>query len=265
MSVYSFHHDNVTVTVAPAEQHRHTVVFINGLFGGGWMWEPVVAALSARGHGAVVTAEPLAAHATSEDIPSLLQSISLLVDTLPEPAPILCGNSLGALVAMELAAADPSRWSGVILTGAPGLGSELDADSFGSALRTPSLKLGYVLAERLIYNKELITPELIDRCTAALSPRILIRAGRALRATRGYDARSLLGRIECPVLLLCGACDEISAPAKWREAATMFVDSEFVEIPHSGHSPMLEQPDLFTNAVLDWLDTLPTPTPLSQR
>jgi pimeloyl-ACP methyl ester carboxylesterase len=65
--------------------------------------------------------------------------------------------------------------------------------------------------------------------------------------------------------LLCGACDEISAPAKWREAATMFVDSEFVEIPHSGHSPMLEQPDLFTNAVLDWLDTLPTPTPLSQR
>ena len=263
--MYSFPHDDVTVTVHPAQQDRHTVVFINGLFGGGWMWEPVVAALSSHGHRAVVTTEPLAAHATSEDIPSLLQSISLIVDSLPGPAPILCGNSLGALVAMELAADDPSRWSGVILTGAPGLGDEHDAESFGSALRTPSLKLGYLLADRLIYDKELITPDLIDRCTGALSPRSLIRAGRALRATRGYDARPLFGRIECPVLLLCGACDEISPPAKWRDAATMFPDSEFVEIPRSGHSPMLEQPDLFATALLDWLDTVPAPTPLSQR
>src|SRR6201993_4087814 len=157
--MYTLSHDEVTVTIHPAKQDRHTLVFINGLFGGGWMWEPVVAALSSHGHGAVVTTEPLAAHASSEDIPSLLQTISLLVDSLPEPAPILCGNSLGALVAMELGAADPSRWSGVVLTGAPGLGDEQDADSFGSALRTPTLRLGYLLADRLIYDKELITPE----------------------------------------------------------------------------------------------------------
>ncbi len=122
---------------------------------------------------------------------------------------------------MELAAADPSRWSGVILTGAPGLGDEHNAESFGSALRTPSLKLGYVLADRLIHNKELITPELIERCTEALTPRIMLRAGRALRATKGYDARPLFERIDCPVLLLCGACDQISPPAKWRDAATI--------------------------------------------
>ncbi len=257
--MYSFNHDNVTVTVHPAQQHRHTVMFINGLFGGGWMWEPIVAALSAHGHGAVVTTEPLAAHATAADIPALLQSISLLVDSLPEPAPILCGNSLGALVAMELAVADPSRWSGIVLTGAPGLGDEHDAESFGSALRTPSLKLGYLLADRIIYDKELITPELIERCTEALTPRILIRAGRALRATRGYDALPLFGRIDCPALLLCGACDEVSPPAKWRDAAPLFPDAEFVEIPRSGHAPMFEQPDLFTTALLDWLDTVPAP------
>ncbi|HTQ19167.1 alpha/beta hydrolase [Mycobacterium sp.] len=258
--MYSFPHDNVTVTVHPARQDRHTVVLINGLFGGGWAWEPVVAALNAHGHGTVLTTEPLATHATSEDIPALLQSISLLVDRLPDPAPVLCGNSLGGLVAMELAAADPSRWSGVILTGAPGLGDEQDAASFGSALRTPSLKLGYVLADRLIHKKELITPELIERCTQALTPRIMLRAGRALRATKGYDARPLFDRIDCPVLLLCGACDEVSPAAKWRDAATMFPDAEFVEIPRSGHSPMIEEPDLFATAMLDWLDGLPAPT-----
>ena len=257
--MYSFPHDDVTVTVHPAQQDRHTVVLINGVFGGGWAWESVVTALTAHGHGAVVTTEPLAAHSTSEDIPALLQSISLLVDRLPDPAPVLCGNSLGGLVAMELAAANPSRWSGVILTGAPGLGDEHNAESFGSALRTPSLKLGYVLADRLIHNKELITPELIERCTEALTPRIMLRAGRALRATKGYDARPLFERIDCPVLLLCGACDQISPPEKWRDAATMFPDAEFVEIPSAGHSPMLEQPDLFTTALLDWLDTISAP------
>jgi len=257
--MYSFPHDDVTVTVHPAEPGGHTVVLVNGLFGGGWTWEPVVDALTARGHGVVVTAEPLAAHATSEEIPALLQSISLLIDALPDPAPVLCGNSLGGLVAMELAAADPSRWSGVVLTGAPGLGDEQDAASFGSALRTPSLKLGYVLAERLIHKKELVTAELVDRCTQALTPRIMLRAGRALRATKGYDARPLFDRIDCPVLLLCGARDEVSPLEKWRAASTSFPDAEFVEIPDSGHSPMLEEPDVFAAALLDWLDNLPAP------
>lgn len=264
--MYSFPHDDVTITVHPAEQDGHTVVFINGLFGGGWMWEPVIAALSSHGHGAVVTTEPIAAHASSEDIPALLQSISLIVDSLPGPGPILCGNSLGALVAMELAATDGARYSGVILSGAPGLGDEHDAQTFGSALRTPSsMKLGYVLADKLIHDKKLITQELIDRCTSALSPRILIRAGRALRATRGYDARPLFGRIDCPVLLLCGARDEISPSAKWRESAAMFPEADFVEIPDVGHSPMIERPDLFTAALLNWLDTVPAPTALSPR
>ncbi len=198
--MYTFTHDGVTITVQPAEQGRHTVVFLNGLFGGGWMWEPVVATLTAAGYGTVVTTEPLAAHETAEDIPALLQSISLLIDTLPDSSPILCGNSIGAFVAMELAAAEPSRWAGVILSGAPGLGDEQAADTVGSALRDPSLKLGDRIAGELIHDKELITPELVQRCTEALTPRILLRAGRALRATRGYDARPLLGRIDtsCP-------------------------------------------------------------------
>jgi len=75
--MYTFSHDGVTCTVQAAEKGRHTVVFINGLFGGGWIWEPVVATLTAAGYGTVVTAEPLAAHETAEDIPALLQSISL--------------------------------------------------------------------------------------------------------------------------------------------------------------------------------------------
>lgn len=258
--MYDFSHDGVTVTVRPAEPGRHTVVLINGLFGGGWIWSPVVSRLTELGYGTVITAEPLAAHLTSESIPALLQSISLLIDTLPEPFPILCGNSLGALVAMELAAAEPARWAGVIMSGAPGLGAEQNPDGFGSALRTPSLKLGDLLADRLIHDKALITPELVRRCTDALTPRIMLRAGRALRATRGYDARPLLGCIDAPVLLICGACDEVSSSAEWRAAVPMFPDADYVEIAGAGHSPMLERPDVFSELLASWLDTVPAPS-----
>jgi 2-hydroxy-6-oxonona-2,4-dienedioate hydrolase len=257
--MYTFSHDGVTITVQPAAQGRHTVVFLNGLFGGGWIWEPVVATLTAAGYGTVVTTEPLAAHQTAEDIPALLQSISLLIDTLPDASPILCGNSMGAFVAMELAAAEPSRWAGVILSGAPGLGDEPAANNVGSALRDPSQKLGDRIADRLIHDKELITPALVQRCTEALTPRILLRAGRALRATRGYDARPLLGRIDIPVLLVFGACDEVSSPAKWRAAVSMFPDADYVEIAGAGHSPMLEKPDEFSAHVTAWLDTIHAP------
>ena len=91
-ATYTFSHDGVTFTVQARQQGRHTVVFVNGLFGGGWIWEPVVATLKAQGYGTVVTAEPLAAHETAEDIPALLQSISLLVDTLPDASRSCAGT-----------------------------------------------------------------------------------------------------------------------------------------------------------------------------
>jgi pimeloyl-ACP methyl ester carboxylesterase len=172
---------------------------------------------------------------------------------------------MGALVTMELAAEEPDRWAGVVLTGAPGLGDEHDAVSFGSAINTPSLKLGQLVADRIIHQKHLITPELIERCTAALSPRMLLRAGKALRATRGYDAVPLFGRITGPTLLLCGACDEVSPVLKWKAARSLFPDAVFAEIPDAGHSAMLEQPDLFAGALLRWLDTLPAPSSAGVR
>jgi acyl carrier protein len=65
-----------TIRTSIPGRHRHTVLFISGLFGGGWMSEPIVAALTARGRRAGFTAEPLAGHATTDDIPALVQNIS---------------------------------------------------------------------------------------------------------------------------------------------------------------------------------------------
>ena len=51
----------------------------------------------------------------------------------------------------------------------------------------------------------------------------------------------------------------MSSPAKWRAAVPMFLDAAYVEIAGAGHSPMLEQPDVFSDLVASWLDTIGAP------
>ena len=160
--MYSFSHDDITITVRPAEQDRHTVVFVNGILDGGWMWEHVAAALESRGHGTVVATQPLPAHCTFNDVPFLQQSISSIVDGLSGPPPVLCGTSLGALVAMELAASNPSRYSGVILTGAIDARAELDAQEAFERIDCPILLLCGTLGP--------ISPATRWRNAAATSP-----------------------------------------------------------------------------------------------
>jgi pimeloyl-ACP methyl ester carboxylesterase len=68
-----------------------------------------------------------------------------------------------------------------------------------------------------------------------------------------------LGRIDTPVLLVCGACDEVSSPAKWRAAVPMFPAADYAEIAGAGHSPMLEQPDVFSDLLASWIVTIAAP------
>ena len=56
----------------------------------------------------------------------------------------------------------------------------------------------------------------------------------------------------------------MSSPAKWRAAAPMFPDADYVEIAGAGHSPMLEKPEVFSDLVSSWLDTVPAPMLWSQ-
>lgn len=254
---YTFAHDGLSVRVYPADDAKPTVLFLNGIFGGAWIWEPVVEGLTADGYGVVTFEEPLAAHVHADDLQALTSSILLLCDLLPDSAPVLCGNSLGGLVTMELAAAQPDRWPGLVLAGPGGLGEPAHTEGLGSIMRTPNLKLGYALANRIFHRKELITPELIDKCTEDLSTRMLIRAGRALRNTRDYDARPLLPQISAPTLLLCGQYDEVSPAGEWRKACDTLPFGEFIEIPDSGHSPMVEEPEIFVGALLSWLARQP--------
>ena len=94
--------------------------------------------------------------------------------------------------------------------------------------------------------------EVIDEARAMLEVDL-----RAVKAWEGGlyqrgDLRPLLGKIECPTLVVCGALDLIGGPAQSRQIAPRVPEAELLILPDCGHMPALEQPQPYRDALLNW-------------
>lgn len=63
-----------------------------------------------------------------------------------------------------------------------------------------------------------------------------------------------LATIRVPILLLTGRFDDIASPEEMRAAAKLIPTSQVVILPNCGHSSFLDQPDLFAQAVLQFIE-----------
>ncbi|MEM6727068.1 MAG: alpha/beta hydrolase, partial [Pseudomonadota bacterium] len=80
---------------------------------------------------------------------------------------------------------------------------------------------------------------------------VFIRQSRALQRRR--DQQSTLRKIKCPVLILCGEHDQLCTPARHQFMAELIPYSVFKVVGGAGHLPTLEQPELVTRLLNDWL------------
>lgn len=172
---------------------------------------------------------------------------------------ILCGASMGGMVAMEAARQAPERVAGLAL-----LGTQAQAESPETrALREAAIEL----FERGDL-RDVIEPNIAfafhpaQAADATLVQRYLdivlsagavqlIRQNRAVMARP--DARPHLPALRCPVLVMCGDTDRLTPPASAREIAALVPHAELVWVPQCGHMLTMEQP-AFVNATLNaWL------------
>ncbi len=68
------------------------------------------------------------------------------------------------------------------------------------------------------------------------------------------DLRPLLGKIECPTLVVTGELDFVCGPANARVVAEGVAGAELVVLNACGHTPAIEEPAAFRVAVDAWLD-----------
>ena len=76
----------------------------------------------------------------------------------------------------------------------------------------------------------------------------------SMLALLGFDLRANLKNIAVPALLLSGTKDKNSPAPMVKKTATFIPGSTYTEMEGIGHLPNLENPDVFNQAIRDFLD-----------
>lgn len=227
----------------------HSLVLLPGLAGDARMWRDQLAALAPW--------RPRVA-----DVHTRNGSIEAMAAALLAEHPgqlVLCGASMGGMVAMQAARQAPERVAGLALLGT-------DANPESDAMR--QLREAAIVLFAQGRAREVIEPnvafafhpdnaqrpELVDtylRFVLDAGADQLIRQNRAVTARP--DARPHLPRLECPVLVMCGDEDKLTPPEKSREIASLAPHARLVMVPRCGHMLTMEQPGVVNAALADWL------------
>ena len=201
-------------------------------------------ALDCRGHG---LSDKPARYALADHVADVLG----LMDALGYEAASLYGVSMGSYVAQGVAIASPDRVRDLILTvpKSNGLTSSLQrlmaehADEIAGLRGRERLKF---LAKYIAYNPR-VREHLAEYLRSSLTPE---QAAAANQALAGFDFRPDLPRVTARTLVVSGRHDGLNPPAEGRLCAELIPGARFVEMEHSGHLPMHEEPERYA-AIID--------------
>lgn len=178
-----------------------------------------------------------------------------------EGSVLAIGFSMGAIVAVEMAAQAPERIAGLVLAGYNAT-ADLPERAAIRPLQQAEVRAGgleRVLVEELKPNylakcsrndRSLLT--LLRAMGMELGAEVFVRQSEALRLRK--DRRPVLRKLTIPVLYMCGLEDGLCPPDWHRQWATMTRGARLAMVAGAGHMLPLEQPRAFAEAIGQWLD-----------
>ena len=167
----------------------------------------------------------------------------------------LAGLSMGGYIALEIMRQAPERVRKLALldtTARPDTAeqTQIRNEQIAIARAGGFGKLPYAAIPMLIHRKESLN-EVIVQMAAETGAEAFIRQQQAIIGR--VDSRPHLASIRCPTLVMVGANDRLIPPERSQELAAGIAGARYVEIPDCGHLSTLEQPDLATKALVEWL------------
>ena len=226
------------------------IVFLPGLASNAVMWQHQLAALPQSAKVSVT-----AVHTRHLSIGSMAQAL------LQEHAGplVLCGASMGGILAMEVVRQAPERVKGLALLGTnarpetPDMAQLREAalKFFEQGRAKEVLTLNIPMAfHPSRANDAALTQTYLDFVLAA-GPDQLVRQNRAIM--QRPDARLHLPQVTCPTLVMCGDSDLLAPPKCSREIAALVPAAELVMVAQCGHMLTMERPDEVNQTLLAWL------------
>jgi len=243
------------------------VLFLHGIGGNRRNWDDQLVSVGGR-HMAV--AYDARGYGDSEDsngprhFPDFAADLLRVLDHLGVQRAVICGLSMGGLVATDFHARHPDRVAALVLCDtSPGLRKHMspeDIERFLDARRKPLLE-GRSPAEIAPgLARDLVSPRTpLDRVAllvdslSRLRPESYLRTIEAVtRWDRSYD----LGTIVVPTLVVVGEDDRLTPPEVGQRLASAIPGAQLAVIPAAGHLSNLEAPAAFDAALLPFLDAL---------
>jgi proline iminopeptidase len=188
---------------------------------------------------------------------------------------VIAGGSYGGFIAMEYAIAFPGRTRAMILRDTSADNSNLAA-AFENARNQTRVKLNWENFERY-WSGQIRDDEELKACWAEMIPLYDFNYDAVKAAARveagiyrheahnwcfqknqpNYDLKDALPGVTCPTLVTVGRTDWVCSVASAETIARLIPNSKLVIFEKSGHSPQIEEFDLFQKVIRDFLDTCP--------
>jgi pimeloyl-ACP methyl ester carboxylesterase len=190
--------------------------------------------------------------------------------------PVVVGHSLGAFVALELAALSPHMFRRIILVSgtllkaaellrsprkallSPGLALAVANQFVGGIVPLRHVPIDWILKSKLV---RLLALWPFVAHPASLDPAVLARALsntggmgvlRVLSQAHSFNLIATMENAKQPVDLIWGALDRLISAQDVRLARTLLNVKRSQAIPDCGHWPMIEQPALLAGFISEW-------------
>lgn len=249
----------------PLDAAKPTVVFIHGVLNDHSVW--ILQSRWFANHGWNVLAIDLPGHCKSAGkapatVEEAAQFIVALLDAAGAQKAALVGHSFGSLIALETAARAPARVSHLAMVGTA-YPMAVSPALLDSALNAPMKAIDMVNA----FSHSMLAPP-----PSSLGPGTWLYGGsralmrRVLASNRevnvfhvGFNAcndyangEAAIAAVQCPVLFLLGAADQMTPPKAARTLSAKAPSSKTVVV-QAGHQLMTEAPDAVLFALRDFL------------
>lgn len=238
------------------------MVFLHGLVGLNEHWEQVVGLVSPHVRCVLVQIPLLDLRGSDCSVQAVGELTASAMDQVREElggSAVLVGNSFGGHVACRLGIERPDLVRGLVLTGSSGVFERPLAET--QRMREVQIRpTREWVAEKigeLFYDRSKMRPGDLDRAHTELNRRGGARAMvRLSRSARKNNLAESLSDIAAPTLLIWGTEDIVTPPEAAQEFLDRLPDARIRWFDRCGHVPMMENPEGFATALVEFVNEL---------
>jgi pimeloyl-ACP methyl ester carboxylesterase len=203
-----------------------------------------------RGHGAserTVGAHTLAKHVA--DLKGLLDALNV------EQADLV-GHSLGAMIAIELAATEPNRVHSLTLISATAAFPQATREAFFEMASAASFGGMNSIVDKLVNLSfspafREAHPKVVEAIRHGIKSSDAASIAAASRLVAKADLGPRLSAIKCPTQIIVGEQDELTTPDQAEALLNGISGAALHRLPDCGHAAPVEQPELVTQHIAE--------------